>query len=114
MAAEEQIKFKKSQPNNFSLMLSGMPRDSPFDAEYCTDVGDVARGVFVGRTNSRINFNATSKTWKLELVQDPSTFALSDENPEPPLGTHWFHPSKVRLSIATGRVNVTRESTHKT
>ena len=69
-----------------------MPRDSPFDADYCTDIGDVARGVFVGRTKSRIQFNATSERWRLELVQDPSVFALSDENPEPPLGTHWFHP----------------------
>ena len=30
----------------------------------------------------------------LEMVQDPSSFALSDENSEPPLGTHWFHPAE--------------------
>ena len=71
--------------------FSGLPRDSPFDADYCTDIGDVARGVFVGRTNSRIQFNATSSSWTLELVQDPAVFALSDENPEPPLGTRDYH-----------------------
>ena len=74
-------------------MILGLPRDSPFDADYCTDIGDIARAVFVGRTSSRLQYNDTSKLWRLEQVQDPEVYALSDENSEPPLGTHWFHPS---------------------
>ena len=46
-----------------------------------------------GYTNSKISFNGSTKTWKLQMIHDKDAYAIANET-NPLFGTHQFALSK--------------------
>ena len=70
-------------------------RHEKFDKRYTLGSLEMFAGNFTltGYTNSKISFNASTKSWKLQMIHDKDAYAITNVT-NPPFGTQQFVLSK--------------------